>query len=248
MSEKLCLKWNDFQANVISSFGELRDDKDFTNVTLACEDREFDAHQWILTSCSPFFRTLLKKVRRHQHPFIYLRGVTGRSLEAMVDFVYRGEANVLQEELDSFLALAEELQLRGLTGNGENSEAPVPEKQTYSSTDGTIPSVKSRVKDENKMVFSQMPTHGTMVPMGQRTKQTVQVQVSEETARKVEAMITKQDGLWTCLVCNFKSSKNCHLKEHVEKHIKGLQYPCNYCGKVLRSFTAIRQHIGKHHN
>ena len=51
-----------------------------------------------------------------------------------------------------------------------------------------------------------------------------QVQVSEtETARKVEALIRKQDGLWNFLVCDFKSSKNCHLKEHVEtlcfKHI-----------------------------
>ena len=74
-----------------------------------------------------------------------------------------------------------------------------------------------------------------------------EVQVSEETARKVEVLIRKQDGLWNCLVCDFKSSKNCHLKEHMKtlcfKHIEGLQYPCNYCGKVLSTRKAARRHI-----
>ena len=33
MSEKLCLQWNDFKDNVILSFGSLREDKDFADVT-----------------------------------------------------------------------------------------------------------------------------------------------------------------------------------------------------------------------
>ena len=37
-------------------------------------------------------------------------------LLAITDFLYRGEANVFQENLDSFLAIAEELQLKGLMG------------------------------------------------------------------------------------------------------------------------------------
>ena len=42
-------------------------------------------------------------------------------LVAMMDFLYRGEANLPQENLDTFLALANELQLKGLTGD-QNSE------------------------------------------------------------------------------------------------------------------------------
>ena len=56
MSEKLCLQWNDFKQNVNSAFGSLRNDKDFTNVTLACEDgQEIEAHKVILAASSPFF-------------------------------------------------------------------------------------------------------------------------------------------------------------------------------------------------
>merc|ERR1712208_224894 len=117
MSEKLCLQWNDFQENIKSSFGSLREDNDFADVTLACEDgQQVEAHKVILASSSPFFQKLLER-NKHQHPLIYMRGVKSDDLLAIVDFLYRGVANVFQENLDSFLAIAEELQLKGLTGN-----------------------------------------------------------------------------------------------------------------------------------
>ena len=57
MSEKLCLQWNDFKENVNSAFGKLRNDKEFSNVTLACEDgQEIEAHKVILAASSPFLR------------------------------------------------------------------------------------------------------------------------------------------------------------------------------------------------
>ena len=60
MSEKLCLQWNDFQENIKSAFGSLREDIDFTDVTLACEDgQQVEAHKVILAASSPFFQKLL---------------------------------------------------------------------------------------------------------------------------------------------------------------------------------------------
>ena len=50
----------------------------------------------------------------HPHPLVYMRGMQSENLLAIVDFLYRGEANVYQESLDGFLAVAEELQLAGL--------------------------------------------------------------------------------------------------------------------------------------
>ena len=60
MSEKLCLQWNDFKENVTTAFGSLREDNDFVDVTLACEDgKQFEAHKVILVSSSPFFQNIL---------------------------------------------------------------------------------------------------------------------------------------------------------------------------------------------
>ena len=66
MSEKLCLKWNDFQENVNTAFRSLRKNHEFADVTLACEDgQQIEAHKVILAASSPFFQNLLK---RSKHP------------------------------------------------------------------------------------------------------------------------------------------------------------------------------------
>ena len=120
MSEKLCLQWNDFQENVKSAFRNLREDKDFADVTLACEDgQQVEAHKVILAASSPFFQKLLGR-NKHPHPLIYMRGMKSVDMLAIIDFLYCGEANVYQENLDSFLAIAEELQLKGLMGKTED--------------------------------------------------------------------------------------------------------------------------------
>ena len=68
-------KWNGFQENIRSAFGYLRKEKEFTNVTIACEEgQEDEAHKVILAASSPFFQNLLIRTR-HDHPLIYVRGM-----------------------------------------------------------------------------------------------------------------------------------------------------------------------------
>jgi len=126
-SEKFCLRWNDFESNISSAFREIRDDKDFFDVTLACEDEQIQAHKVILAACSQFFRNILRR-NTHQHPLLYLKGVRFPDLQAVLNFMYHGEVNVAQEELNSFLAVAEDLRVKGLT---QNQPAP-SQSQSYS--------------------------------------------------------------------------------------------------------------------
>eukprot|EP00088_Acartia_fossae_P044671 TRINITY_DN4755_c0_g1_i6.p1 TRINITY_DN4755_c0_g1~~TRINITY_DN4755_c0_g1_i6.p1 ORF type:complete len:348 (+),score=72.81 TRINITY_DN4755_c0_g1_i6:199-1242(+) len=119
-SEKFCLRWNDFESNISVAFRELREEKDFFDVTLACDDSQIQAHKVILSACSPFFRTVLRK-NPHQHPLLYLKGVKYKELLSVLNFMYMGEVNVAQEELNSFLAVAEDLRVKGLTQNNSES-------------------------------------------------------------------------------------------------------------------------------
>ena len=84
--EKFCLRWNDFENNISKAFGELRDDKDLFDVTLACDDNQLQAHKVILSACSPFFRSILKK-NPHQHPLLYLKGVKYEDVVAVLNLV-----------------------------------------------------------------------------------------------------------------------------------------------------------------
>jgi len=119
-SEKFCLRWNDFETNISSAFKELREEKDFFDITLSCDDSQIQAHKVILSACSPFFRNVLRR-NPHQHPLLYLKGVKYQDLISVLNFMYNGEVNVAQEELNSFLSVAEDLRVRGLTQ--ENSSA-----------------------------------------------------------------------------------------------------------------------------
>jgi len=114
--EKFSLKWNDFESNISVAFQELREDKEFFDVTLACDDNQVQAHKVILSACSSFFRTVLKR-NKHEHPLLYLKGVKYSEIVAVLNFMYHGEVNVAQEDLNSFLAVAEDLRVKGLTRN-----------------------------------------------------------------------------------------------------------------------------------
>jgi len=136
-SEKFCLRWNDFERNISGAFREIRDDKDFFDITLACEEEQIQAHKVILSACSPFFKKVLHK-HPHAHPLLYLKGVKFQDLEAVLNFMYHGEVNVAQEELNSFLQVAEDLRVKGLTQNNasssDRSAAPAapPSKDNHS--------------------------------------------------------------------------------------------------------------------
>ena len=147
-SEKFCLKWNDFESNVSGAFREIREERDFFDVTLACDDNQMEAHKVIISACSPMFRNILRR-NPHQHPLLYLRGVKYKELENVLNFMYQGEVNVAQEDLNTFLSVAEELQVKGLTqgnnGSGQQSSKPAaPKSEPYkpSASRSDVPPVK----------------------------------------------------------------------------------------------------------
>ena len=128
--EKICFQWPDFRGKVISYFAKLRQDSEFTDVTLVSEDGKLvDVHKLVLISGSTFFLKVLTESKHHPHPLIYMRGVKTENLLAMVDFLYSGEANVLLENYDSFLSLAEDLQFKGFTESLPPEVSPAPREK-----------------------------------------------------------------------------------------------------------------------
>jgi len=146
-SEHFCLRWNDFESNISHAFREIRDEKDFFDVTLACEDEQIQAHKVILSACSPFFRTILRR-NRHDHPLLYLKGVKYTEVISILNFMYHGEVNVAQEELNSFLSVAEELHVKGLTqGQQSGGSTSHTGSQNAQKTSSSVPVFKPRPPD-----------------------------------------------------------------------------------------------------
>ena len=146
---KICLHWDDFQNNLTSTFKELRQDTDFADVTLVCEDgTKVDAHRLILAWSSPILMDIMNKTKQPQ-TLIYMRGTRLMDLAAVLDFLYTGEAQVEEDNLESFLALANDLQLKGLTRD------PLSE---YSSDRKQLKSSKSPKKENPMSNNAALPT------------------------------------------------------------------------------------------
>ena len=126
--ERFCLKGNDFQANVSNSFSTLRKENDFYDVSLVSDDdKVVSAHKVVLSASSEFFKSILRKAD-HSKPMIYLSGVRSTDLNCILDYIYEGEVQLYQEDLDNFLDVAQKLKINGLIGGGvEYEKEEVPE-------------------------------------------------------------------------------------------------------------------------
>ena len=120
MGEKFCLKWNDFQFNVIRTFSSIRNEEDFHDLTLvSSEGRQVSAHKLVLTACSDYFKTILKSSsNRIGNTFLCLENIRFDELNNMLDYVYNGAVNIEQDKLDRFLTIAQRFQLEGLISDG----------------------------------------------------------------------------------------------------------------------------------
>jgi len=254
MSEKLCLKWNDFQDNTNSAFGSLRNDRDFSDVTLACENGDqVEAHKVILAASSPFFKNILRK-NKHPHPLIYMRGMTSEDLVAIVDFLYYGEANVYQESIDAFLAIAEELNLKGLTGNSSTKEVAEPQALPGKNKRKQV-SQNINPKAERKEEFPSDPIAQTETAVVLPSLVNVTTSDIQELDDQVTSMMRKSEKLvksglqkaHICTVCG-KEGNGRDIKDHIEaNHLDGVSLPCNFCEKTFRSRGALKMHNKRSH-
>ncbi|XP_065348640.1 protein jim lovell-like isoform X5 [Cloeon dipterum] len=118
-SRQYSLRWNNYAKHLSTAFDSLRSERDLTDVTLSCEGKRVPAHKMLLSACSSYFKSLFKE-NPCQHPVIIFRNVAFDDLMALVEFMYKGEVNVEEERLSSFLTTAELLEVQGLTNSGKD--------------------------------------------------------------------------------------------------------------------------------
>ena len=265
MSEKLCLQWNDFQDNIKGVFENLRKGSDFADVTLACEDgQQIEAHKVILAASSPFFQKLLQR-NKHTHPLIYMRGMKFDDLLAIVDFLYLGEADVFQESLNSFLAIAEEFQLKGLMGKTDVLEdfevgqryQPPPKVQPVfdrvAENSSKMPKSQAPCKDislteSDRMVEVSSNFSGDLDELDERLNSMMEKSENRLEKKDKRSKVQGQTRADVCKVCG-KEGLRSHIKRHIEaNHLQGIIIPCDHCDKTFGTRHAMKLHRAKNHS
>ena len=249
--EKLCLQWNEYQNIFIKAFRDLRNDEALTDVTLVCEDgKQIKAHKVVLASTSPFFLDLLKR-NKHPHPLVYMKGIKSENIFALVDFLYRGEANVFEENLDSFLELAEEMRLLGLSGKVEET---VKKYQSIKTQENTQTPSNHQFKSE-----LEIPHHSQQISAMSNSMEITDMQLRDEQIKSMmengenRAPVKRGNGrigeetTKVCKVCG-KEGLATNIKQHIEaKHISGIMQTCDFCEQKFKTRESLRFHKSRYH-
>ena len=242
MSEKFALKWTDYQSNWNKSLSKLYKDKEFADVTLISDDKVmFSAHKILLASCSKVFNFILKA---NNNALLYLGGVSSVNLGFILDYIYHREVNLYQEQLDSFLESAQKLEIEGLMRMDQESKEQdmhhdkkeQEEQNAYNTTEA-----KQIVKIDNNLKLKTTRRYSRS-SSSDAAKIDVTSLNAEEIKIKIKELYEKIDGVWTCMTCDYISTKNFNIRKHVEKHIDGLSYICKLCNTEFRSTSTYYQH------
>ncbi|XP_011052122.1 PREDICTED: protein abrupt-like isoform X2 [Acromyrmex echinatior] len=122
-SKEFSLRWNDFCNNLTSGFLSHLNENNLVDVTIAVEGQLLAAHKLVLSVCSPYFKNIFKE-NPCQHPVIILKDVKHTEVISLLKFMYQGEVNIKQDDLSTFLKVAQMLQIKGLEG-GEGHIIPL---------------------------------------------------------------------------------------------------------------------------
>ena len=117
MKAQLNFEFRDFASFVMGVFEEIFESNCFNDIELMGDDNiPLKAHKAILSSFSSTLREHMSSQQTLQK--VKVSGVTYQDLQSLLHFVYLGEVNVAQENLEKLLALAKFLGIEQLQDQG----------------------------------------------------------------------------------------------------------------------------------
>ena len=246
MLDSFNFDWHLFEDHVKDMMKELWSSDKYADITLISDDKvKFSAHKILLTSCSKLFKFILEG-NFHTNPLLYLSGVSSVNLGFILDYIYHGEVNLFQEQLDSFLESAQKLEIEGLLGVNTNKQEQEQDtlwrnNKINAFQEQDINNIKESM-DEDKILASVVeneikPRHYNRGVSSSTQVANVDVgsMSTEEVEMKKNELFQKVNDVWSCLSCPYTSSRSFNIKKHVETHLDGLCYTCTLCSKEFRS-------------
>ena len=263
MSEKFCLKWNDFETNVSKSFGLLRNEDYLHDVTLVCDDnKQVSAHKLVLSACSEFFQSIFKN-NKHQNPLICLDGISSKELKDILDYMYNGETSIFQEGLEKFLSIAQRFKIMGLLQKDDqnvdsnNQQYQTNHEDTLNESVSKAESTEALNESFELKKSSYVHSNTIRRPVQRNTTKTISLNVDDvnNINQKADELIeTLPDGSLKCTHCgkiaskgNLKQQCRQNMRNHVETHLDGLSFDCKLCGKTFRSRNSHKVHQSVYH-
>ncbi|XP_020710547.2 broad-complex core protein isoforms 1/2/3/4/5 isoform X2 [Athalia rosae] len=209
--QQFCVSWNSHQSNMHNAFPKLLSSEQFVDVTLACDGGSIKCHKVVLSACSDYLERLLLDIPC-THPIIFLRDMRMWELQALVEFMYRGEVYVEQQQLGKLMQAAVALQVRGLSNQGKDNtdlNAESISQQPSTPTTPTSPTKQdlsldikkedaSIIDESNGSFFECTPTFGTPTNTPSTTPTVAQNTQNSASMEHTEALQHLEKALSAC--------------------------------------------------
>ena len=226
--DKFSLFWENFERDASKRNRKLLDDTNFTDVTLACDEGRFETHKVILSSSSPAFEKILVG-NPNQHPLIYLRKVKYSCLKSLIQFLYLGQTEIDQTELQDFINLGKDLEIEGLNQDHHDETTKISSEETQSNPDSSLEkSEEIRNEDESK---------------NSSDKVEIKPELVQETVILKDNPTVKNDGNGlACDECGKSFSQAAYVYQHKKSAHMGVSYPCSQCGYKATTKSNLNRH------
>lgn len=118
--DQICLRWDNHQGTLLSAFKTFMENDTLVDCVLAAEGRFLNAHKVVLSACSPYFASLLSH-QPDKYPILILKDVKFHELQAMLNYMYKGEVHASENQLADLLKVGKSLEIKSLSASHDES-------------------------------------------------------------------------------------------------------------------------------
>ncbi|RXG71045.1 Broad-complex core protein isoforms 1/2/3/4/5 [Armadillidium vulgare] len=122
------IKWTNHSTSILQN---VKIKAPYTDAYLACSGKVYEVHRMILSSCSGYFQEIFKQTGT-ETPFIIMANIKSKFVEYLLSYMYKGEVNISEKEIEELLDAAEYFKVKGLSQAVLNKE---PSSQSKYSRD-----------------------------------------------------------------------------------------------------------------
>ena len=243
------LKWNTFQENLVETFRDLGTFEHFADVTLVSDDQiQTSAHKIVLSACSPVLKSFLIS-NSHSHPLIFLHGIRNSELKSILHFMYNGETSILEDRIDDFLQVANELQLKDIS----KSEPEQKETEGKSQNENNGDSGEILKREKNEYDSKSEPTYTeekipTVVPDDNSCENMQQKKLTKNDIMPRDVADKKKQVKVRCPVCDAGFNSSTNLWRHTQLKHEGNKFSCKDCDRTFVQQVTLNQHVQSFHN
>lgn len=103
---------HEWGTNLLRGFSKLYKEREFVDITLVVDNREFYCHKNVLAISSPFFMALFSTdMSESNQEKITLKEIDSLTMELVLDYIYTGEVFLTEETVQDLLSAANRFQL-----------------------------------------------------------------------------------------------------------------------------------------